>query len=92
MSIPTVLVTVIFYSTLLFSSEEAVNPLIQKFDKNDDGKIFYEEASAELQEHFCQYDVDQDAYLNDEELKVVPLSFAKEKTEKEDTEKKEEKK
>jgi len=57
-------------------AEETTNPIMKKFDKNGDGKLFYSEASENLQEHFCQYDVDQDGYLNEKEIKEVPDSFA----------------
>jgi len=73
----------IFISFLLLSclsihllAEETTNPIMKKFDKNNDGKLFYSEASENLQEHFCQYDVDQDGYLNEKEIKEVPVSFA----------------
>jgi Ca2+-binding EF-hand superfamily protein len=73
----------IFLSFLLVSffsiqllAEATTNPIMKKFDKNRDGKLFYSEASENLQEHFCQYDVDQDGYLNEKEIKEVPESFA----------------
>ena len=56
-----------------------VHPVMKKFDKNRDGKVFYSEASEDLQEHFCQYDVNQDGYLDKQEIKAVPKKFAKAK-------------
>ena len=56
-----------------------VHPVMKKFDKNRDGKVFYSEASEDLQEHFCQYDVNQDGYLDKKEIKDVPKKFAKAK-------------
>ncbi|CAA6799696.1 MAG: Unknown protein [uncultured Sulfurovum sp.] len=70
------LLTVLFSSTLLWGAEEnntTVHPLIKKFDKNKDGKIFYTEASKEIQEKFCQYDVNQDGYLDKVEVKEVEV-------------------
>jgi Ca2+-binding EF-hand superfamily protein len=58
----------------LFSMEEnnsTTHPLIKKFDKDKDGKIFYTEASKELQEKFCQYDVNQDAYIDEIEVEAI---------------------
>ncbi len=56
-----------------------VHPVMKKFDKNRDGKLFYTEASEDLQEHFCQYDVNQDGFLDKKEIKAVPKKFAKNK-------------
>ncbi len=56
-----------------------IHPVMKKFDKNGDGKLFYTEASEELQEHFCQYDVNQDGYLDKQEIKAVPKKFAQNK-------------
>lgn len=47
------------------------HPLMKKFDQNKDGKISYPEASKELQDDFCQYDINQDGYLDDVEVKRV---------------------
>lgn len=52
-------------------NNSSVHPLIKKFDINKDGKIFYTEASKELQDDFCQYDVNQDGYLDKLEVKAV---------------------
>lgn len=65
----------LFSSTLLLAVEEnntTVHPLIKEFDKNKDGKVFYSEASESLQEDFCQYDVNQDAYLDAVEIEAIP--------------------
>jgi len=45
--------------------------LIEKYDHNGDGKIFYTEASKELQDNFCQYDVNQDGFLDKEEVMAI---------------------
>jgi Ca2+-binding EF-hand superfamily protein len=73
-----ILALLICSSTLLGveKSKDTVHPVMKKFDKNHDGKIFFTEASKNLQEHFCQYDVDQDGYLNEKEVKEVPDAFA----------------
>ena len=56
-----------------------VNPVMKKFDKNRDGKVFYSEASEELQEYFCQYDINMDGYIDSKEITAVPKRFAKAK-------------
>lgn len=50
---------------------QSLHPLLKKFDKDKDGKIFYTEASKKLQEHFCQYDVNQDGYLDKVEIEAI---------------------
>ena len=52
-------------------TSSTLHPLIKKFDKDKDGKIFYTEASKELQDNFCQYDVNQDAYIDKMEVKAI---------------------
>jgi len=66
----------ISFLSIQLLAEKMISPVMKKFDKNRDGKLFYSEASENLQEHFCQYDVDQDGYLNEQEIKEVPDSFA----------------
>ena len=44
---------------------------MKMFDKNKDGKIFYTEASKALQDDFCQYDVNQDAYIDSVEVEAI---------------------
>ena len=61
-------------SSSLWGLEEnnsTIHPLMKIFDKNKDGKIFYTEASKELQDDFCQYDVNQDAYIDGNEVKAI---------------------
>ena len=74
-----VLIVLVSVSIGYSSDKESkeVHPVMKKFDKNRDGKVFYSEASEELQEHFCQYDVNQDGYLDKKEIKAVPKKFAK---------------
>lgn len=72
--IKVIFITLLCCSSSLLGVEEnnsSVHPLIKKFDKNKDGKIFYTEASKELQDHFCQYDVNQDAYIDSIEVKAI---------------------
>ncbi len=61
------------------NNTSTLNPILKEFDTNRDGKLFYSEASEDLQEHFCQYDVNQDGYLDKKEIKEVPKKFAKAK-------------
>jgi Ca2+-binding EF-hand superfamily protein len=61
-------------SSSLLGAEEnnsTVHPLIKEFDKDKDGKIFYTEASKALQDDFCQYDVNQDAYIDSVEVEAI---------------------
>ena len=44
---------------------------MKMFDKNKDGKIFYTEASKALQDDFCQYDVNQDTYIDSLEVEAI---------------------
>jgi len=72
--IKVILVACFAFASVLFAVEEnnaSVHPLIKEFDKDKDGKIFYTEASAELQDDFCQYDVNQDAYIDSVEVKAI---------------------
>lgn len=69
-----IIIVTLFFSSFIFGGEEnnsTIHPLIKKFDKNKDGKIFYTEASEEIQDDFCQYDVNQDGYLDEVEVKAV---------------------
>ena len=76
-----VLISILLVSIGLATDKESkeVHPVMKKFDKNKDGKLFYTEASEDLQEHFCQYDVNQDGFLDKQEIKAVPKKFAKAK-------------
>ena len=76
-----VLISILLVSIGLATDKESkeVHPVMKKFDKNKDGKLFYTEASEDLQEHFCQYDVNQDGFLDKKEIKAVPKKFAKAK-------------
>ena len=76
-----VLLSLLSVSLGLATDKESkeVHPVMKKFDENKDGKVFYSEASEDLQEHFCQYDVNQDGYLDKKEIKAVPKKFAKAK-------------
>ena len=62
-----------FFSSLWGTEDNnsTLHPLIKKFDKDKDGKIFYTEASKALQDDFCQYDVNQDGYIDKVEVLVV---------------------
>lgn len=63
----------LFCSCVLWAEGEnnTTHPLLEKFDTNNDGMIFYTEAPKSLQNDFCQYDVNQDAYLDKKELKSI---------------------
>ena len=76
-----VLISILLVSIGLATDKESkeVHPVMKKFDKNKDGKLFYTEASEDLQEYFCQYDVNQDGYLDKKEIVAVPKKFAKAK-------------
>jgi len=50
---------------------------LKLFDVNNDKKISYTEASETLQEHFCQYDVDQSGYLAGQEIKEISPKYLK---------------
>jgi Ca2+-binding EF-hand superfamily protein len=68
------IIAFLFFFQFLWGIEESnssIHPLIKKFDKNKDGKIFYTEASKELQDDFCQYDVNQDGYLDEVEVEEI---------------------
>lgn len=45
--------------------------LIQTYDKNKDGMIFYTEAPKEIQDDFCQYDVNQDGFIDIYEVEAI---------------------
>ncbi|CAA6815710.1 MAG: Unknown protein [uncultured Sulfurovum sp.] len=69
-----IFISLLVLSSLLFAEEDnnhSQHPLIQKFDKDKDGQIFYKEAPEELQDDFCQYDVNQDAYLDEVEIEAI---------------------
>lgn len=69
-----IFVPLLSISTLLYANQEnnaTVHPLIEKYDHNKDGKIFYTEASKKLQEAFCQYDVNQDGFLDSDEVMAL---------------------
>ena len=62
------------FSLSLWGTEDnnsTVHPVMKMFDKNKDGKIFYTEASKALQDDFCQYDVNQDAYIDSVEVEAI---------------------
>ncbi|CAA6808796.1 MAG: Unknown protein [uncultured Sulfurovum sp.] len=66
--------------TCLYATAErnaTMHPLMKAFDKDKDGKIFYTEASKSLQEDFCQYDVNQDAYIDEIEVTAINVSSQK---------------
>ena len=50
---------------------------LKLFDSNNDKRISYNEASEILQEHFCEYDIDQSGYLADEEIKEISPKYIK---------------
>ncbi len=54
---------------------DRINPLIEKYDKDGDGKIFYTEAPKALQEKFCQYDVNQDGFIDALEVVAIKEVF-----------------
>ncbi|CAA6808481.1 MAG: Unknown protein [uncultured Sulfurovum sp.] len=69
-----ILFIVLFFFSSLWSVEEnnsTTHPLIKKFDTNKDGKIFYTEASKVLQDDFCQYDINQDGYIDEVEVEAL---------------------
>ena len=81
MSVKIIFLT-LFLSQVILANDKNIptmHPVMKKFDKNRDGKVFYTEASEDLQEHFCQYDVNMDGYLDKKEIKAVPKKFAKAK-------------
>lgn len=53
------------------ADSNTTHPLLDKFDSNNDGMIFYTEAPKALQNDFCQYDVNQDGYLDKSELESI---------------------
>ncbi|NKQ38652.1 MAG: hypothetical protein HF967_04135 [Methanosarcinales archaeon] len=68
------LITFALFSLSLWGTEDnnsTVHPVMKMFDKNKDGKIFYTEASKALQDDFCQYDVNQDAYIDSVEVEAI---------------------
>ncbi|CAA6817226.1 MAG: Unknown protein [uncultured Sulfurovum sp.] len=69
-----IIVLAALFSLLLYAETEVnatKHPLLKKFDKDKDDKIFYTEASTELQDDFCQYDVNQDGYIDEVEVESV---------------------
>ena len=81
MSIKTILLALVLSQIALANDNNTstLNPILKEFDTNKDGKLFYSEASEDLQEHFCQYDINQDGYLDNKEIKEVPKKFTKAK-------------
>lgn len=68
------MVLLIGVSTLLYANDEnneTVHSLIKKYDRNQDGMIFYTEAPQELQDDFCQYDVNQDGFIDKHEVTAI---------------------
>jgi Ca2+-binding EF-hand superfamily protein len=52
-------------------NNETVHSLIEQYDYNKDGMIFYTEAPQELQDDFCQYDVNQDGFIDKHEVMAI---------------------
>jgi len=68
------IVFLIAVSSCLYANEESnatIPPLIEQYDQNKDGMIFYTEAPKELQNDFCQYDVNQDGFLDKKEVMAI---------------------
>ncbi|HHS92505.1 MAG TPA: hypothetical protein ENK82_04105 [Campylobacterales bacterium] len=60
--------------SLLLASEDTNlthKSLIDLYDMNGDEMIFYTEAPKEIQDDFCQYDVNQDGYIDKDEVEAI---------------------
>jgi len=74
MVVKTVLMLFMLTLSLLMASQETNvtdESLIGIYDVNGDDMIFYTEAPEELQDDFCQYDVNQDGYLDKHEVEAI---------------------
>lgn len=46
--------------------------VLEKLDKNEDGKISKDEAKGPLKKHFKRLDLDEDGFISEEEFKKAP--------------------
>lgn len=46
--------------------------LLEKMDKNDDGKISKDEVKGPLERHFDEIDLNEDGFLTEEEFEKAP--------------------
>jgi Ca2+-binding EF-hand superfamily protein len=68
------MVFLIGMATFLYATNDrnqTVDSFIAKYDRNSDGMIFYTEAPQELQDDFCQYDVNQDGFIDRKEALAI---------------------